>query len=123
MSLHDQPDREPMARPDGHPAFAEPWEAQIFAMVLAAQKRGLFSWSEWNTAIQGVRAEQTQPRDTDYRLWADALEQLLARKGLVTLEEQRRYRQAWAHAAHRTPHGQPIELTERDFDPPQPPQA
>ena len=26
-----------------------------------------------------------------------------------------RYRRAWAHAAERTPHGTPIELTRADF--------
>lgn len=115
MSNH-QPTLEPLPRSEGQPVFAEPWEAHIFAMVLAAQDRGLFAWHEWDAAIRRVRASETEPRDTDYRLWADALEQLLATKGLVTLEEQQRYQQAWAHAASRTPHGQPIELTEQDFD-------
>ncbi|MEA2823448.1 MAG: hypothetical protein QOJ86_5452, partial [Bradyrhizobium sp.] len=27
-----------------------------------------------------------------------------------------RYHDAWDHAADRTPHGQPIELTAEDFD-------
>ena len=27
--------------------FAEPWQAQAFAMTVALHDRGLFSWNEW----------------------------------------------------------------------------
>jgi hypothetical protein len=30
-------------------------------------------------------------------------------------DAQHRYREAWDHAADRTPHGQPIELKPEDF--------
>ena len=29
------------------PVFAEPWQAQAFAMALTLQQRGVFSWNEW----------------------------------------------------------------------------
>ena len=38
-------------------------------------------------------------------------------KGVATLEIQHRYRDAWDHAADRTPHGSPIELRPEDFSP------
>jgi hypothetical protein len=42
-----------------------------------------------------------------------ALEAFLAREGLA--EALAAHREAWARAATRTPHGQPIELTAADF--------
>ena len=35
---------------DERPFHAE-WEAQAFAMALALQQRGLFTWSEWAAAL------------------------------------------------------------------------
>ena len=29
------------------PVFAEPWQASAFAMTVALNERGLFTWSEW----------------------------------------------------------------------------
>ena len=29
------------------PVFREQWEAQTFALAVALNERGLFSWSEW----------------------------------------------------------------------------
>jgi hypothetical protein len=39
----------------------------------------------------------------------------VAAKGVATTETLNRYRDAWDHAADRTPHGMPIELTPADF--------
>jgi len=39
----------------------------------------------------------------------------VATKGATTAAELARTRDAWDHAADRTPHGQPIELREEDF--------
>ena len=54
---------------------------------------------------------------TYYRHWLATLEKLVAAKGVATLETQHRYRDAWDHAADRTPHGKPIELRPEDFRP------
>ena len=56
------------------PVFREPWEAQAFAMALALQQRGLFTWSEWATALgQEIKRAQTagdpDTGDTYYRHW------------------------------------------------------
>jgi hypothetical protein len=42
---------------------------------------------------------------------------MVAEKGASSPTELERYRQAWDHAADRTPHGQPIELRPSDFPP------
>ena len=102
------------------PVFREPWEAHAFAMVLVLHQRGLFSWREWADAlaaqIAAARAEgDADLGDTYYRYWLRALEYLVAAKGAGSDVELARYREAWDHAADRTPHGQPIELEAGDF--------
>jgi nitrile hydratase accessory protein len=102
------------------PVFAEPWQAQAFAMALTLQQRGVFSWNEWadelGTQIKTAIA-QGDPDDgtTYYRHWLATLERLVARKGIASPETLDRYYQAWDHAADRTPHGRTIELTPDDF--------
>ena len=102
------------------PVFREPWEAQAFAMTLALHERGLFTWSEWATAL-GAEIKRAQAAgdpdsgETYYLHWLSALEKLVAEKGVTTMETLHRYRGAWEHACDRTPHGQPIELRKEDF--------
>ena len=99
----------------GDPVFRAPWEAQAFAMALALHERGAFTWKEWAQTLAAVIAEVRERGEPDtgedyYRHWLTALERITERKGLATrgLLEERRH--AWEEAAHRTPHGQPIEL-------------
>jgi len=107
-------------RDEDGPVFREPWEAQAFAMALALHERGLFTWNEWaaTLAAEIKRAQAKGDPDTGetyYRHWLATLEHLVAEKGVATSETLHRYRDAWDHAADRTPHGQPIELTPADF--------
>jgi nitrile hydratase accessory protein len=102
------------------PVFREPWEAQAFAMALTLHERGLFTWSEWAAALaeQIKRAQAAGDPDTGetyYRHWLATLERLVAEKGVASAETLHRYRDAWDHAADRTPHGKPIELRPEDF--------
>ena len=102
------------------PVFREPWEAQAFAMAVALHARGLFSWTEWaqTLAEEIKRAQAAGDADTGetyYRHWLATLENLVAAKGVATSETLHRYRDAWDHAADRTPHGAPIELMPSDF--------
>ncbi len=102
------------------PVFREPWEAQAFAMALALHERGLFAWPEWAATLAGEikRAQAAGDPDTGetyYRHWLNALERIVAEKGIVTGNALRRYRDAWERAADRTPHGTPIELAPEDF--------
>ena len=107
-------------RDDAGPVFREPWEAQAFAMALALHERGLFTWTEWAATLadQIKRAQAEGDPDTGetyYRHWLATLERLVAEKGVAPSETLHRYRDAWDHAADRTPHGAPIELTPGDF--------
>jgi nitrile hydratase accessory protein len=102
------------------PVFREPWEAQAFAMALALHARGLFSWSEWAASLaeEIKRAQASGDPDTGetyYRHWLATLEKLIAAKGVASADTVHRYRDAWDHAADRTPHGSPIELKPEDF--------
>jgi nitrile hydratase accessory protein len=104
----------------GAPVFREPWEAHAFAMVVKLHESGLFTWREWaDTLAEQIAAAQVSGDadrgDTYYRHWLAALETLVARKGAASSDELDRTARAWDHAADRTPHGQPIELSARDF--------
>lgn len=107
--------------PEGmEPVFAEPWEAQAFALAVALHERGLFTWTEWADALAAEIAAASKNDSADagddyYRHWLAALEGLVAAKGATSAAELSRYREAWDHAADRTPHGMPIGLTEADF--------
>jgi nitrile hydratase accessory protein len=102
------------------PVFREPWEAQAFAMALALHERGLFTWPEWAQTLgdEIKRAQAAGDPDTGetyYRHWLNALERLVAAKDIANTQTLARYRDAWDHAADRTPHGTPIELCAEDF--------
>ena len=102
------------------PVFREPWEAQAFAMALALQARGVFTWSEWAQRLgeEIKRAQAAGDPDTGetyYRHWLATLERIVAEKGVTDSAMLSRYYDAWDHAADRTPHGTPIELRPDDF--------
>ncbi|MFZ2154520.1 MAG: nitrile hydratase accessory protein [Bradyrhizobium sp.] len=102
------------------PVFREPWEAQAFAMAVALHARGLFTWPEWAATLaeeikHAQAAGDADTGETYYRHWLATLERLIAEKGVTTSETLHRYRDAWDHAADRTPHGSPIVLKPEDF--------
>lgn len=105
---------------EGELVFHEPWEAHAFAMAVRLHEQGLFTWPQWAATLaeeisRAQRAGDPDTGSTYYHHWLAALERLLAETGAATAEDQERTRQAWRRAAHRTPHGQPIELREADF--------
>ncbi len=107
-------------RDAGGPVFSEPWEAQAFAMTLALHERGVFTWPEWAAALatEIERAQADGDPDTGetyYQHWLAALEKLVVSRGLAAQRALEDYRDAWARAAARTPHGAPIELAPQDF--------
>lgn len=109
-----------MPRGGSEPVFNEPWQAQAFAMAVSLHAKGLFTWPEWAQALaeQITKAQgegDADLGDTYYHHWLATLEQLVSRKGASDERELARYRDAWHSAAHRTPHGKPIELREQDF--------
>jgi nitrile hydratase accessory protein len=109
-------------RPGGdEPRFAEPWQARVFAIAVTLHERGLYTWPEWADALAArITAAQAvgdpDLGDTYYHHWLGALDDLLTAKDIGSAAETARWRDAWQHAAHRTPHGRPIELKPNDFD-------
>jgi nitrile hydratase accessory protein len=102
------------------PVFAAPWEAHAFAMVLTLYDKGLFTWPEWAAALSNqIKAAQAagdpDTGETYYLHWLAALEGMLAAKNITTPQVLAHYHRAWGAAAHRTPHGAPIELRAEDF--------
>ena len=100
---------------DEGPVFAEPWQAQAFAMTLELHRGGHFSWKEWaahlSAEIAAARERGDPDRgDTYYYHWLAALEKLVAEKGLASANELGTRKRQWDVAARNTPHGQPIEL-------------
>ena len=91
------------------PVFAEPWEAQAFAMAVKLNEAGVFGWSEWAEALGAeLKAQQQRPY---YESWLAALEKLVEAKGVMSEAERLARVDAWDRAAKATPHGQPIELS------------
>lgn len=104
-----------LPRDEESPVFKEPWEAQAFAITLRLYDGGNFTWPEWAACLaQEIEAAQQAGDpdlgDTYYLHWLKALENIVARKGLLTADELNRRKDAWDRAAHSTPHGEPIEL-------------
>ena len=97
--------------PPETPTFAEPWQAQVFALAVGLSERGLFSWSEWSEALGAEIARA--PERGYYESWLEALEALLAAKGAASRDELAAHAAAWREAAEAPPHGRPIELDRR----------
>ena len=100
-----------MTAPEPQSPFAAPWEAQVFALVVALQEAGLFTWSEWADALgRTIRPEGEGEQAADYGCWLQTLERLLAERGVADAARLDALTAAWQRAAHATPHGQPILL-------------
>lgn len=102
-------DSERLPKDGDGPVFAEPWEAQAFAMAVKLNEAGVFTWSEW---AETLGAElKSQPERPYYESWLAALERLVEAKGVVSGSERLARIGAWERAARATPHGQPILLS------------
>ena len=102
-------------RPKHEPVFAEPWQAQAFALAVELHDAGHFSWDEWaETLGREIKAAQARgdPDDgsTYYRHWLAALRSILSGKGLVGEDDLEARKAAWAEAYAETPHGEPVTL-------------
>ena len=87
-------------RDEDGPVFREPWEARAFAMALALHEAGVFTWKEWaetlGEEIKRAQAEgDADTGETYYNHWLATLEKLIAAKGTASVDQQRRYRDAW----------------------------
>ena len=105
-----------LPRDSGGPVFAEPWQAQAFALAVKLSEQGHFTWKEWAAALADelkMAANRGEPDDGShyYEHWLAALERLVVAKGLSDPEAMRVRKAAWADAYRHTPHGKPVELT------------
>jgi nitrile hydratase accessory protein len=97
------------------PVFAEPWQAQAFALAIKLSEQGHFTWKEWATALADeirAAANRGEPDDGSryYHHWLAALERLVTAKGLADSAALATRKEAWADAYRSTPHGVPVKL-------------
>lgn len=95
--------------------FAEPWQAQAFALAVKLSEQGHFTCKEWAAALANeleLAASRGEPDDGShyYDHWLAALENLVTAKGLANRASLLVRKEAWAAAYRRTPHGKPVIL-------------
>ena len=105
----------PFHRDTDAPSFAEPWQAQAFALTLQLYEAGHFTWREWADTLAEVLKEADAKNPSDdggdyYRHWLTALERLSAAKEMTNAVELAARKQAWETAYATTPHGEPVSL-------------
>jgi nitrile hydratase accessory protein len=108
-----------LPRDEEGPVFAEPWQAQAFALAVKLSEEGHFTWKEWASALaEELRgaADRGEPDDGShyYEHWLAALERLVTEKGLTDRAALHARKDAWADAYRHTPHGKPVELRATD---------
>ena len=104
-----------LPRDEGGPVFAEPWQAQAFALAVRLSHEGHFTWKECAAALAQelkAAADRGEPDDGSkyYHHWLAALERLVTEKGLSDPAAMLARKEAWADAYRHTPHGKPFEL-------------
>jgi nitrile hydratase accessory protein len=104
-----------LPRDEGGPVFAEPWQAQAFALAVKLSEQGHYTWKEWAAALADelqAASRRGEPDDGSryYEHWLAALETLITAKGLAEPTALLARKEAWAAAYRNTPHGQPVEL-------------
>jgi nitrile hydratase accessory protein len=105
----------PLPRDEGGPVFAEPWQAQAFALAVRLSEQGYFTWKEWAATLADelkAAADRGEPDDGSryYEHWLAALERLVTSKRLANSAELLQRKEDWADAYRHTPHGRPVEL-------------
>jgi nitrile hydratase accessory protein len=104
-----------LPRDEGGPVFAEPWQAQAFALAVRLSAQGHFTWKEWAAMLAEelkAAADRGEPDDGShyYEHWLSALERLVTSKRLANDTELLTRKEEWADAYRHTPHGKPVLL-------------
>ena len=108
-----------LPRDEGGPVFAEPWQAQAFALAVKLSEAGHFTWKEWAAALADeLKSAEARGGPDDgshyYEHWLATLERLVMAKGLADERALSERKEAWADAYRHTPHGKPVELSAHD---------
>jgi nitrile hydratase accessory protein len=109
MPISSPPDLAGLSEGEDAPAFAEPWQAQAFALTVELHRQGAFTWSEWSRTL-GAHIAAEDGADYYYEHWLAALEAILAEKGLADPVQLAFLKSAWTRAYRDTPHGRPVTL-------------
>jgi nitrile hydratase accessory protein len=110
----------PLLPVDGDgPVFAEPWQAEAFALALSLHQAECFSWSEWAETLAAEIAAAQDAGDADlgdtyYLHWLNALERLCLEKTGLTPAALAGRKARWRRAYLNTPHGQPVRIEAAD---------
>lgn len=102
-------------RDDDGPVFAEPWQAQAFALAVRLSAERHFTWTEWTSAfsdeLRSAAARGTPDDGSNYyHHWLTTLERLVVEKRLADPSALRDQKEAWREAYLHTPHGKPVVL-------------
>ena len=103
-------------------AFAAPWHAEAFALVVHLNEAGHFSWAEWssrfgknlatasNNSVSRANEQGLDDSEDYYQMWLQTLIEIMQEKGIVDLEQLSAFESQWADAYTNTPHGHPVTL-------------
>ncbi len=97
--------------------FAEPWQAELFALTVALCEAGQFTWPDWTRAFGAMLQRHGTTRDLDgnadyYAAWLETLERLLDGTGLAPKPLADEMRDRWEAAYLSTPHGRPVRVAD-----------
>jgi nitrile hydratase accessory protein len=103
----DQALQPPMA--NGEVLFEAPWQGRVFGMAVALHEAGVFAWSEFQANLIEVVGEWDKEASSSdpyeyYDHFQNALNQLLARKSLVSEDDLSRRTSDFAQRPHDHDH-------------------
>jgi nitrile hydratase accessory protein len=106
-----------LPRDHGGPVFAEPWQAQAFALAVTLSDQGHFTWKEWAAELAATLKAAADRGEADdgsryYDYWLATLERMVMAKSLTDKETLAARKDAWIAAYRHTPHGRPVELAQ-----------
>ena len=78
-----------LPRDNGELVFEAPWEGRAFGIAVTLNEQRLYEWGEFrDELVEKISAdEEASVQSSYYERWLGAMEELLLKRGLVTLEE------------------------------------
>lgn len=97
------------------PVFDAPWHAQLFALTVALNAAGHFTWPDWTKRFGATLKDHGLSKslnggDDYFTAWLVTLETLLHDTGTADPETLSALRAAWKEAYLSTEHGHPVTL-------------